>query len=118
MPCCAAYVRVQWVNLINTVRCRIPVSYFLSLIKSSRPGLGVAKGSMGLVYFKIAPGFSPAGEYLYVPDLSTMRISPYAPGEAVVMGWFQEKAPYIGADNKLTVDVLSCPRTNLKRIIQ
>ena len=116
---CAAYVRVQWVDLTNIIRCRIlPVSYFLRLIKSTRPGVGVAKGSMGLVYTKVAHGFSAAGEYLYVPDLSTMRICPYAPGEAAVMGWFHEKTPYIGAENKLTVDVLSCPRTNLKRIVQ
>jgi len=73
---------------------------------------------MGIAYLMVASGFSGSGEYLYVPDLSTLRICPYAPGEAVVMGWFQEKTPYVGADNKLTLDVPLCPRATLRRITQ
>jgi len=114
-----SYIRLQWVDLINNVRCRvIPLPYFLRLLESSRAGVGVAKVALGLVYLMTAPGFAPAGEYLYVPDLSTIRICPYAPSEASVMGWFQEKTPYPGADNKLTVEVALCPRATLRRVLK
>lgn len=113
------YVRVQWVDHTNTVRCRVlAASYFRDLLKSNRPGIGVAKVTFGIVYLITAPGFSGFGEYLYVPDLSTMRICPHEPGEAVILGWFQEKTPYLGADGKLSLDVPLCPRTILNRIVQ
>jgi hypothetical protein len=64
-----------------------------------------------------AEGFSACGEYLYVPDLSTLRLCPYASNEAVVLGWFHEKTPYPGSDNKLSVEVPLCPRTTLTRIL-
>ncbi|KAG6919340.1 hypothetical protein DXG01_006886 [Tephrocybe rancida] len=113
-----AYVRLQWVDLVNNIRCRvIPLPYFLKLLEASRPGVGVAKVALGLVYLMTAPGFAPSGEYLYVPDLSTIRICPYSPGEAVVMGWFHEKTPYPGIDNKLTLEVALCPRATLKRVV-
>ncbi|KAG5640731.1 hypothetical protein DXG03_007378 [Asterophora parasitica] len=113
------YVRLQWVDLINNVRCRvIPLSYFLKLLASSRPGVGIAKVCLGLVYLIAAPGFQPSGEYLYVPDLSTIRPCPYSPGEVSLFGWFQEKTPYLGVDNKLTVEVELCPRATLRRIVR
>lgn len=96
----------------------MPISYFKKLLESTRPGVGVAKMSMGLVYLMGADGFSASGEYLYVPDLSTLKICPYAPGEASVMGWFQEKTPFIGANNKLSVEVALCPRRTLQRIVK
>ncbi|GLB36978.1 putative glutamine synthetase [Lyophyllum shimeji] len=114
-----SYIRLQWVDLINNIRCRVmPLPYFLKLLESSRPGVGVAKVCLGLVYLMTAPGFAPAGEYLYVPDLSTIRICPYSPGEASVMGWFEEKTPYPGVDNKLTVEVPLCPRGSLQRVLK
>ncbi|RDB16931.1 Protein fluG [Hypsizygus marmoreus] len=113
------YVRLQWVDLVNNIRCRvIPTSYFKKLLQSPRPGVGVAKVSMGLVYLMTAAGFSASGEYLYVPDLSTIRICTYAPGEVCVMGWFQEKTPIARADKTLSVDVALCPRRTLQRVVQ
>ncbi|KAG5643453.1 hypothetical protein DXG03_000926 [Asterophora parasitica] len=73
---------------------------------------------MGLVNLIVAPGFQPSGEYLYVPDLSTIRLCPYSPGEVSLFGWFQEKTPYPGADNQLTVEVTLCPRATLRRIVR
>ncbi|KAG6853772.1 hypothetical protein C0991_001483 [Blastosporella zonata] len=114
-----SYVRLQWVDLVNNTRCRvIPISYFLKLLEASRPGVGVAKVALGLVYLMAAPGFAPAGEYLFVPDLSTIRICPYSPGEVVVLGWFHEKTPYPGIDNKLTLEVPLCPRATLQRVVK
>ncbi|KAG6849645.1 hypothetical protein H0H93_006649 [Arthromyces matolae] len=113
-----SYVRLQWVDLVNNIRCRvIPLDYFLKLLQSSRPGVGVAKIAFGIVYLMAAEGFAPSGEYLIVPDLSTIRLAPYAPGEVVVLGWFKEKTPYPGIDNKLTLDVPLCPRATLQRVV-
>ncbi|KAH0589573.1 hypothetical protein H2248_005310 [Termitomyces sp. 'cryptogamus'] len=114
-----SYVRIQWVDLVNNIKCRVfPLSYFLKLLESSRPGVGVSKASMGLVYLMVAPGFSRQGEYLYVPDLSTIRLCPYSSGEVVVFGWFNEKTPYLGIDNKLTLDVPLCSRATLQRVVK
>ena len=114
----AAYVRIQVVDYTNTVRCRIlSVPYFLAMVDSTRPGMGIAKAVLGAVFHKLAKGFSSSGEYLCVPDLASLRICPYAPKHAAVMAWLQEKTPYLAADNKLIVDVPLCPRGTLQRIV-
>lgn len=109
------YVRVQWVDLINNIRHRVlPLAYFRKLVQSNRGGIGITKAGLGLVRLQMAPGFSPTGEYLYVPDLDSLRICPYAPGHLSVMGWFEEKLP--SPSGGLSVPL--CPRTLLKRIIE
>lgn len=90
----------------------------MKLLQSPRPGVGVVKISLGLVYLMCAPAFSPVGEYLYVPDMASMKLCPYARGEASVMGWFQEKTPVLRADLRLSVEVDLCPRTILKRVVE
>ena len=111
------FVRVQWNDYINTPRCRIlPADYFRKLLSNpaSRPGVGVVKAALGIVGLSIGPGFSPVGEYLYVPDLSSWRVCTYAPGHASVMGWFQEKTPTPSGE----LSVPLCPRTILQRIVR
>ncbi|OSD07879.1 FLU1-II protein [Trametes coccinea BRFM310] len=111
------FVRVQWVDYINTIRFRVlPASYFRKLFSNpnSRPGIGIGKIVLGLVGLQTAPGFGAVGEYLYVPDLSSWRVCTYAPGHASVMGWFQEKTPH--PERGLTVDI--CPRTILQKIVR
>ncbi|KAH9921783.1 uncharacterized protein B0H18DRAFT_956515 [Fomitopsis serialis] len=110
-----AYVRVQWVDLVNTVvRFRIlPVSYFTRLCETARPEVGLSHVTLGLVGLNAAEGFNGTGEHLYVIDLNSFRLCPYAPGQAVVMGWFQEKAPL---PNGSLANPL-CPRTLLKHIV-
>lgn len=106
-------------DLVNIVRYRvIPLAYFEKLLKSPRPGVGVAKAAMGLVYLMAADGFSPMGEYLYAPDMSTLRVCPYAPGHASVMGWFQERTPIMVMNGPPTVEVDLCPRTILRRVVE
>ncbi|EIW55884.1 FLU1-II [Trametes versicolor FP-101664 SS1] len=112
------FVRVQWVDLINTIRYRIlPAGYFRTLLSdpSSRGGVQIGKIVLGLVGLQHAPGFGAVGEYLYVPDLSSWRVCTYAPGHASVMGWFQEKTPD-PQTGRLAVDL--CPRTLLARLVQ
>ncbi|KAG6819564.1 hypothetical protein H0H93_010694 [Arthromyces matolae] len=114
-----SYVRVQLLDLTNTVRCRIvSVSHFLAMLDSPRPGMGISKAALGIVYAGLAEGFVASGEYLCVPDLSSLRICPYSPKHASVMVWLQEKKPYLTADNKLTVDVPLCPRAALQRVVR
>ncbi|CAL1708626.1 unnamed protein product [Somion occarium] len=109
-----AYIRLQWVDLINNIRFRvISKKYFIKLLESSRPGVGLTKASLGLVFLATAPGFGSSGEYLYVPDISSYRICPYAPGHASIMGFFQEKMPL--PNGSLSVPL--CPRTLLQRIV-
>ncbi|PCH36913.1 glutamine synthetase/guanido kinase [Wolfiporia cocos MD-104 SS10] len=110
------YVRVQWVDLTNTVRFRVlSTAYFSRLLASPRPSIGLAHVTLGLVGAMIVPGFGVAGEHLYVVDLSSFRVCPYAPGHAMVMGWFEEKVP-----SPRTGSLVSelCPRALLKRIVE
>ncbi|KAI4520888.1 hypothetical protein K525DRAFT_239764 [Schizophyllum commune Loenen D] len=111
-----SYVRVQWVDFTNIVRMRVvPLAYFLKVLESKRPGFGVAKATFGLVHLNMAPGTPAAGEYLLVPDLSTIRLCPYAPGHVSVLSWIEEKAPPPGSDS---VELDLCPRTILKRVLE
>ncbi|KZP21004.1 glutamine synthetase/guanido kinase [Athelia psychrophila] len=112
------FVRIQWVDMTNTIRYRVvPIAYFEKLLDSPRPGVAIVRCALGMVYMTLADGFSPIGEYIYVIDMKTIRLCPYAPGHASVMGFFQEKAPSQGPDNQPTVSTNLCPRTNLQRII-
>jgi hypothetical protein len=61
---------------------------------------------------------SSVGEYLYAFDLSTLRLCPYAPGHAIVLGCFEEKLPKATIGGHLTLQVDHCPRTILKRAIE
>ncbi|KAH7882852.1 hypothetical protein F5I97DRAFT_1977292 [Phlebopus sp. FC_14] len=111
------FVRVQWVDLLNNVRFRVlPLSHFLKLLKTPRPGVAVTKCVFGLVFIQLVPGFDAVGEYLYAVDLSSLRLCPYAPGHAVVFGFFQEKTPLLGP-NGPSFQVPLCPRTNLQQLL-
>ncbi|KAJ3805737.1 hypothetical protein F5876DRAFT_81451 [Lentinula aff. lateritia] len=112
------YVRLYWVDLTNTRRCRvIPRDSFLQLMESNRPGVNVGQVALGLVYLTIAEGFHPIGEYLYVPDLSSLRIL-HGVGKSPIfgiLGKFENKSP---EGEKISVEVEMCPRTALSRIIR
>lgn len=108
------FVRVQWVDFSNFVHCRVlPISHFYKLLRTSRPGITIAKVVLGIVFLTIVEGFGVTGEYVLVLDLATVRLCGYAPGHAAVFGYFQEKYPLGGR-----LDVPLCPRTNLNRIVK
>ena len=113
------FVRISWVDLTNVTRCRItPVTFFLKLMKSDRPGITMAKVLLGQAYLAAAPGFSASGEFVYVPDLSSLRLCSYAPGHASVLGWFQNKDPTPAIGRVLDFDCPLCPRGILRRVLQ
>ncbi|KAJ8595711.1 glutamine synthetase/guanido kinase [Rhizopogon salebrosus TDB-379] len=109
-------VRITWVDLINNTRFRaVPLSSFQRLLTSSRPGVTVTQCVFGQAGIIVASGFSPVGEYLYVLDLTTIRLCSYAPGHASIVGWFQDTNPAPG--RVLGTGVPMCPRSVLKRVI-
>ncbi|EDR06660.1 uncharacterized protein LACBIDRAFT_299691 [Laccaria bicolor S238N-H82] len=114
------FVRIQWVDLINDIRYRVVTkAYFAKLLHSSaRPGVSITKCALGLVFLSVADGFSPIGEYLYVLDLSSLRLCGYQPRHAAIMGWFQEKTPLPGRNGRLSYEVDLCPRTILRRVVE
>ena len=112
------YVRIQWVDLPNQVRCRlVPVSYFLKLLDSERPGVTLAKAALGMVVLQTIPGFSAVGEYIYVIDLSSFRPCSYASGHAVCFGYFQEQVS-VPRPSGPSFEVPFCPRTVLSRLMR
>ena len=112
------YVRIQYVDHLNQVRCRVvPVSYFLKLFDSERPGIMLPKVAFGVVVLQVAPGFRPTGEYIYVIDVSSFRPCSYAPGHAVVFGFFQEQVS-VPRPSRTSFEVPNCPRTLLSRLLR
>ena len=113
------YIRFQWIDFTNIVRFRIvPVSYFKKLLEGNRPGIAVAKVTLGIVYLSNASGFTSMGEYLVTPDLLTIRPCPYEPGHASLIGWFEEKAGVTDSQGQPIVQVDLCPRGMLRRIVE
>ncbi|KAH9931894.1 FLU1-II [Fomitopsis serialis] len=108
------YVRVQWVDLTNTVRFQvIPATRFAQLCEKARPGIPMTARTLGFINISFAKGFGETGEHLYVFDLDSFRICTYAPGHAVVMGWFQLETP--SPEGSLAVGI--CPRTLLHKTV-
>jgi len=108
------YIRLTWLDLHNVTRCRVlSLSYFEKLLETAtgRPGVTVAGCVLGLVGLSMAKGFSPAGPRRFVADLTSMRLCPYAPGHAMLFGWFQNFQ--VDPEEPLEYDL--CPRTLLAR---
>jgi hypothetical protein len=114
------YIRFQWVDYTNVTRYRIiPLRAFLELMSSPRPGISISKATFGLIGASLAPGFSGTGEYLYTPDLSSIRQCGYAPGHVSLMGWFEEQLPTSGnAGRQDAFKVPLCPRGILRDILK
>jgi hypothetical protein len=135
------FVRIQWVDLVNNIRCRVvPLVYFKKLVGLSRPGLSVPKVTLGIVFLSVAEGFrhvfetnlnvhavnnnkyicvlfSTTEQWLYALDLSSIRLCPYTPGHASIMGWFELKTPPT-ASLTPAIEVDICPRTILRRVTE
>jgi len=110
------YMRLTWLDLHSVARCRVlSLSYFERLLESTsgRPGVSFVGCVLGLVGLTIVNGFAPVGSLLFVADLSSMRLCPYAPGHAIIFGWFQNTQ--VGPERPLEYDL--CPRTLLARQI-
>jgi glutamine synthetase len=106
------FIRLTWVDLSNTVRCRvIPIRHFLRIIASKRPAISLLSAAPGLVFSFPPPGFGSAGEVVYTPDEASLRPAAYAPGHASMFGWFESKDGERGPSSL-------CPRGLLKKILE
>jgi hypothetical protein len=113
------YIRFQWLDLANILRYRvIPLAQWIKILESSRPSISLLKVNLSLVVLHIPPGFVSTGEYIYKPDLSSLRVIPYAPGQASVMGYYEEKVPLPGPDGVLTLKVDLDARAALHRVCE
>lgn len=111
------YVRLTWVDYANNPRCRIlPRKYYSKLITNStpRPGVRIAKVALGYVGARVAEGFTPVGNWLFVIDESSMRPFPPDVNVVTVFGWFQEINP---SPNQRVGSLLD-PRYVLHRTLQ
>lgn len=108
------FIRVTWIDLANLVRCRIlPLAHFRALCESARPGITTPRATPAAVFNHLTPPFTSVEEVLYVPDLSTVSRLPYAPTQASVLGWFQEK------DGSMQDRAGQfCPRGLLNRVVE
>ncbi|KAG2008475.1 glutamine synthetase [Coprinopsis cinerea AmutBmut pab1-1] len=109
-----SFVRIQWVDLTNVVRCRvIPMSSFDKLLRSERPAISISKAVLGLVGHDLAETFNGTGVWSYLLDLTSLKLCPYARRHASVMGWFHEASPSPARDLGISI----CPRTLLSNVV-
>ena len=109
------YIRLTWVDFVNNTRHRvIPYDYFTKMLSTQRPGVHLPIITLGIVGITAAEGFNGSGEYLYVPDMNTLRMCPYESGTASVLGWFEERDP--GPGKSLSAPL--CPRSTLRRVVE
>lgn len=83
------FVRILWCDNANVIRGK---AVHLNLLNRDYfdYGVGISAGQQGVpvMYDAVIPetGLSPVGEVRLVPDWSTLKILPYTPGHASVMG--------------------------------
>ncbi|KLO07860.1 glutamine synthetase/guanido kinase [Schizopora paradoxa] len=126
------YFHLTWVDNVNCVRYRvIPFQRFKKLIASPSSsstdqarskvnrhgGITITKATLGLVVLNLAEGFGPAGMYVYVPDLSTIRPLAYAPGHAFVMGWLEEQVGTVSPNGVFSFSSKLCARSKVRDIV-
>ena len=75
----------------------------------------LAHPALGLVNLSMAEGVSAVGECIYTFDASSARILDFAPGHAIIFGWFEYKERHINDDN---FAFPLCPRGILNRVVQ
>ena len=87
-PANIKFVRILWCDNANIIRGK---AVHLDLLSEFfNYGVGISTGQQGLpvMYDTVIPetGLSPVGEVRLVPDWSTLKLLPHAPGHARVMG--------------------------------
>ncbi|MDJ0898079.1 MAG: glutamine synthetase family protein [Xenococcus sp. MO_188.B8] len=82
------FVRILWCDNANIIRGK--AVHLNLLCEYFNHGVGISTGQQGLpvMYDTVIPetGLSPVGEVRLVPDWSTLKLLPHAPGHARVMG--------------------------------
>ncbi len=103
------YLRLQWLDYITVPKLRIiPIKLALDMFKKQK-SIGITKAVLGLIHHdRVAPTFSPVGEYELIPCFEGLRLGE-RDGYATVQGEFHEKD-----GSEVAID----PRSTLRRIVQ
>ncbi|KAJ6608493.1 glutamine synthetase [Mycena sp. CBHHK59/15] len=105
------FIRLQFVDLTNNVRYWvIPITYFEKTLASPHRSITFLTARLGVVFLTMADRFALDSKYPYLPDMSTIRVLPYKPGHAAVLGWFEAKSPVVGLGGKLSAQAELCLR--------
>lgn len=103
------WVRILWCDNGNVIRAK---AAHIGLLEGGLPegvGLSAAQQAIPVMFDAVAPGagLGPVGEARLVPDWSTLKVLPYAPQQAAVLGdMVQEGQPWV-----------HCPRQFLREQI-
>lgn len=104
------FIRILWCDNANIIRGKAFHTNFLNEHQTHGIGISMAQQAIPAMYDAVAPnsGLGPVGEVWLVPDWSSFKPLPYAPGHGQVMGDMvtKEGKPW---------EV--CPRDFLKRMI-
>ncbi|MER3462681.1 MAG: glutamine synthetase, partial [Armatimonadota bacterium] len=82
------WVRILWCDHANLIRGK---AVHVSLLGNGLPegvGISVAQQALPVMRDSVArdSGLGPVGEARLIPDWSTLKLLPYAPGQAQVIG--------------------------------
>jgi len=82
------FVRVLWCDNANVIRGKAFHIGFLEEHQQHGVSISIAQQAIPVMYDAVAPGsgLGPVGEAWLIPDWSTLKVLPYAPGHARVMG--------------------------------
>lgn len=103
------FVRVLWCDNASVIRAKAFHIGFLEEHQQQGVSISIAQQAIPVMYDAVAPGsgLGPVGEAWLVPDWSTLKVLPYAPSHARVMG------DMVKDGNLWSL----CPRGFLKRTI-
>ncbi len=106
------FVRIIWCDNANIIRAKsVHLNYFKNSLDN---GIKIAKGQMALpvMYDAVVPqtGLSAVGEVTLVPDIKTLKILPFAKGQASMIGDMKNLGTLTPWSN--------CPREYLKKQIK
>jgi glutamine synthetase len=120
------FIRYLTLDICGNVRCKvIPVEFLRKHPAKLLQGIALVKVSVGGLpsyadHMVLDSGLTAAGTLLLRPDLATMRILPYAPDSAVVLGTLYEAASASStADDPMPLLVSDfCCSSLLQRVVQ
>lgn len=106
------FFRLQWLDYTSTMRLRLVTVTQMKKMVEKKSYLAITAAVLSLLQ-NDAPtdDFSPTGQYLIVPDWTSLRsCEGYAPGHASVMCFLR------GTDGETELDI--CPRTILSKAVR
>ena len=106
------FIRILWCDNANVIRAKAAHLDYLDEYIDNGVGITMAQMALPVMYDSVVPetGLGPVGEVRLMPDWTTLRILPYAQGQAQVL------SDMIISEKSAVWE--HCPRGFLKRQIQ